>query len=187
MFLARAPPNILPSGTSLKHASKACMDILVAWQRSLLTWLANITDEVVLRLFLNSTDSQDQAPPALTNRQNKKRKYVQISTLAKWKILKRSRELRISAGSVLAVQSSDAHVQECNPRAARLWMMQEQELYKRRTVRALTGQSVNHFNLVSDPAHHSYKDYLTSYGNLSCRANICKATHVAHQACPSLV
>ena len=50
----------------------------------------------------------------------------------------------------------------CHEQAADLWRLKDQQMYWRNVAIALSGPSVRHFCLYSDPGKHSYKECLVS-------------------------
>ena len=67
---------------------------------------------------------------------------------------------RASPTTVLALRSASAEY-GCHEKVADAWLRKEQEMYSDRTGIGLpTG--VHHFNLVSDPGQHNYRECLVS-------------------------
>ena len=143
-----------------KSLSATCTEKLDMWRRALVAWLARLADKTVLALYLNNALSREQAFPAIHFNKTGKRKYTVVTPEVKWAILEDARANRASPTIVLALRSASAEY-GCHKDVADAWLRKEQAMYLNRTGIGLS-IGVHHFNLVSDPGQHNYKECLVS-------------------------
>ena len=147
--------------TAGKTLSQTCSAKLDTWRRALVAWFSKLADKAVLALCLNCAMSRERAPPAIIfSSRPDKRKYIVMTPEAKWATLDDARAKRTNASTVLALRSASAEC-GCHPDVVDSWLRKEQTMYSKRTGFALS-TGVRHFNLVSDPGHHNYKECLVS-------------------------
>ena len=99
-----------------KQVSKPCSDFLLTLRRAMVAWISQWADQLVLAWYLQNNAAQQQAAPALNNaaqqQRYKKRKYIMVSSEAKWKTLVDARRVRASPTVVLSLRDDSLDVQQ---------------------------------------------------------------------------
>ena len=119
-----------------------------------------VSDTVRARYCDDGNDAVMRAPPAIRTT-TCKRNYVTIGAEAAWDMLEKAMAAGTSVETALDLKSDEDAYDRCSTWQGRKWTNFAVQLYFDRCS-ALFLDGVNHFNFVSDPGHHSYKECLVS-------------------------
>ena len=123
--------------------------------------LASLVSEVVWARYCNDgNDAVMRAPPAIRTT-NCKRNHVTVDADAAWCLLEKATSAGISVEAAIALKYDD-EAYGCHGSQGTKWTNFSVQLYYDRSVKLWSPDDVNHYNFVSDPGHHSYKECLVT-------------------------
>ena len=135
--------------------------------KCLLNELPKYVDDFVNAFATNEAARAARPPPALRLRRgpNAQRQYTSVSAEAAWDILQRARAEKTDVHKAIGLRSDGAELGGCSAGLGLKWSSMALDMYHEKT-KLIFGTAgaggVHHWNIVSDPGTHSYKECLVS-------------------------
>ena len=123
--------------------------------------LGGLFSELVRARYCNEGNDAVMRPPPAIRTTTCKRNYVTVDAEAAWDLLERAMKAGTSLEAALALKDDEA-AYGCSESQGAKWVNFALQLYYNRCDHLWSHDDVNHYNFVSDPGHHSYKECLVT-------------------------
>ena len=142
-------------GERLTKFRTECLSIVVS------QCLGVLFSELVQSRYCNDGNADVLRPPPAIRTPKCKRNYVYVDAEAAWNLLEKARQTGTSLQAALVMKNDEA-AYGCGVGQGPRWINIALQLYYDRCKKLWQKDDINHYNFVSDPGHHSYRECLVT-------------------------
>jgi len=148
-------------------------DLFAEFRQDVVQWIARGLDKHVRQTYSTANDHVHRSPPSL--KYKSARKYVVASADAAWELMEKAHTARANVAQAIALKDDEDNL-GCGSSRGGDWLNKWLQMNNTRSELAFGLSTPYHWNLMSDPGMHSYKECLVSvlYSwelNLGCFPN----------------